>query len=63
MQLINSLKEIFKTGADSLKGQDQSIFMAKIVKELGKGGQRLAVPSFGWNRATIRKVPSELDRS
>jgi hypothetical protein len=63
MQLIDSLKEIFKTGADSLKGHARRVFMAKVVKELGKGGQRLAETELGWNRATIRKGTKELVRS
>jgi hypothetical protein len=61
MQLIDSLKEIFKTGANSLKGHARRIFMAKVVKELGKGGQRLAETELGWNRTTIRKGTKELE--
>jgi hypothetical protein len=61
MQLKKSLKEIFKTGADNLKGHARRIFMAKIVKELGKGGQRLAEIEMGWNRVTIRKGMKELE--
>ncbi|HIE00363.1 MAG TPA: hypothetical protein EYP59_08755 [Thiotrichaceae bacterium] len=61
MQLINSLNEIFKTGANSLKGNVRRIFRAKVVKELGKGGQRLAEKELGWNRVTIRKGMKELE--
>ena len=35
--------------------------MARTVKELGKGGQRLAESELGWNRGTIRKGMSELE--
>jgi len=61
MQLTNSLKEIFKSGAEKLKGHARRIFMAKVVKELGKGGQRLAETEMGWNRVTIRKGMRELE--
>lgn len=33
----------------------------KLLKLLGKGGQRLAVPSLGWNRVTVRKFITELE--
>jgi len=35
--------------------------MARIVKSLGKGGQRLAERELGWCRNTIRKGMGELD--
>ena len=61
MQLTKSLKEIFKSGAEKLKGHARRIFMAEVVKELGKGGQRLAETEMGWNRVTIRKGMRELE--
>ena len=61
MQLTESLKEIFKSNAEQLKGHVRRIFMAKVVKELGKGGQRLAETEIGWNRVTIRKGMRELE--
>lgn len=33
--------------------------MAKVVKELGVGGQTLAERELGWNRGTIRKGMQE----
>jgi hypothetical protein len=39
MQLKKSLKEIFKTGADNLKGHARRIFMAKIV---------IVFPTYSW---------------
>jgi hypothetical protein len=35
--------------------------MARTVRELGNGGQRLAERELGWNRGTIRKGEKELE--
>jgi len=35
--------------------------MAKVVKQLGFGGQSPAARELGWNRRTIRKGLHELD--
>ncbi|MDP8908799.1 MAG: hypothetical protein M3N47_06705 [Chloroflexota bacterium] len=48
--------------AKALKGADRRRFLARTVKELGRGGQRLAERTLGWNRQTIRKGLCELDR-
>ena len=48
MKLIDTLKDIFTTGASRLKGHARRIFMAQVVKGLGKGGQRLAEEELGW---------------
>jgi len=44
----------------SVKGSDRRLFMARTVKELGRGGQRLAEGELGWDRSTIRKGTREL---
>jgi hypothetical protein len=36
------------------------VFMARTVRALGEGGQRLAERELGWNRGTIRKGEHEL---
>ena len=61
MKLTNTLKEIFIETAKTLKGSDRRLFMAKVVKALGKGGQRQAETELGWYRGTIRKGRRELD--
>jgi hypothetical protein len=61
MGLTNTLKDIFKMGADTLKGHVRRIFMAQVVKALGKGGQRTAETELNWNRGTIRKGMHELE--
>lgn len=62
MELTDSLKALFKETAQTLKGSARRIFMARTVKELGRGGQRRAERELGWNRATIRKGTHELAR-
>jgi hypothetical protein len=62
MKLTDSLKQIFKDTATELTGAARRLFMAKVVKQLGSGGQSPAAQELGWNRGTIRKGLHELDR-
>lgn len=61
MELTETMKEAFKESAKVLKGSERRLFMARIVKALGKGGQRRAESELGWNRQTIRKGSHELE--
>jgi len=61
MALADELKELFKGLANILKGHERRTFMAKVVKLLGKGGQRRAERELNWNRCTIRKGMHELE--
>ena len=61
MELPETLKSIFTKTAEALKGHARRIFMARVVKSLGKGGQRQAETEFGWERSTIRKGMHELE--
>jgi hypothetical protein len=61
MELNKHLKTLFIKTAKILKGSDRRIFMAQVVKSLGKGGQTYAQSEFGWNRGTIRKGMHELE--
>jgi hypothetical protein len=47
--------------AETLKGHERRLFMARTVKALGKGGQRRAEAELGWNRVTVRKGMRELE--
>src|SRR5262249_34193397 len=47
--------------AKSLKGSARRLFMARTVKELGRGGQQRAARELRWGRMTIRKGMHELD--
>ena len=60
LQLNDFLKSLFRETAQQLKGSKRRQFMAKVVKELGVGGQTLAERELGWNRGTIRKGMQEL---
>jgi DNA-binding protein Fis len=55
VELTASLKQTFVATAKQLKGSPRRLFMARIVKELGYGGQIKAEKELGWNRKTIRK--------
>jgi hypothetical protein len=59
MELTETLKGIFIETAKTLKGSAQRVFKARVVKALGKGGQRRAETELGWDRRTIRKGTRE----
>jgi len=61
MELTKELRTIFIETAQELKGYARRIYKAKVVKVLGKGGQRRAEAELGWNRGTIRKGMAELE--
>src|SRR3990167_4928421 len=60
IQLSPGFKDLLRFAAKQLKGSARRLFMAKTVQELGRGGQRLAEETLGWNRGTIRKGQHEL---
>jgi hypothetical protein len=59
--LVDEMLEALEYAADNLKSSPRRIFMAKVVKALGRGGQRWAEGELGWNRGTIRKGRYELE--
>ena len=61
MALTDELKALFRDVASKLKGHMRRVFMAQVVKLLGKGGQRRSERELGWNRGTIRKGMYELE--
>lgn len=61
MELTRIVKRIFIETAKTLKGNTRRLFMARVVKSLGKGGQRRAEIELRWNRRTIRKGTRELE--
>jgi len=61
MELTESIKELLQETAKTLKGGARRVFMARSVKELGKGGQRRAESELGWDRGVIRKGMHELE--
>ena len=55
MKWTKSYKQILQETAKTLKGSSRRRFMARIVLEMGYGGQSKAEKELGWNRGTIRK--------
>src|SRR5258708_40169325 len=60
MVLDKATKQVYRETAQALKGSDRRLFMARVVKGLGDGGQRQAERELGWNWRTIRKGLHEL---
>lgn len=60
MKLEEAVKELLIKTAETLKGSEKRLFMARTVRALGRGGQCLAQRELGWNRVTIRKGELEL---
>jgi len=60
IEITAEVKETYVETAKVLKGGERRIFMARIVKTLGRGGQAYAEREFGWNRRTIRKGTHEV---
>ncbi len=61
LELTPQLKVIYIETAKTLKGSDRRVFMARIVKSLGYGGQSKAARELGWCRNTILKGTTELE--
>ncbi len=61
MILTDDLKGSLSETARLLKGSARRVFMARTVRDLGEGGQRLAERELGWSRVTVRKGRHELD--
>jgi len=60
LYITAELKIVLKTALQSLRGPARRLFMASVVLQLGRGGQRKAAAEFGWNRGVIRKGLHEL---
>jgi hypothetical protein len=60
MELTDALKTVFIDTAQSLTGSARRLFMARVVEQLGRGGQRRAERELGWCRVSIRKGQHEL---
>jgi hypothetical protein len=62
LELTNSRRAWLIETAQALKGYERRRFMARTVRELGRGGQSQAERELGWNRQTLRKALQELER-
>jgi hypothetical protein len=61
MELTDDLKIFLGETARTLTGSARRVFMARAVRDLGAGGQRLAERELGWSRVLVRKGRHELD--
>jgi len=61
MEWTEELKAAYREGAPALKGHARRIFMARIVKTLGRGGPSQAERALGGCRKTIGKGWGELE--
>ena len=52
IELSEAQKELYRETAKTLKGYERRIFMARVVKSLGKGGQSQAKRELGWEATT-----------
>jgi hypothetical protein len=60
IELNEEFRRLAMETAESLRGADRRLFMARTVRALGEGGQRRAEAELGWSRVTIRKGLAEL---
>ncbi len=60
-EITPEMKKFLNETKDSLKGGDRRVFMAKVVRLMGPGGQLRAQKELGWNRNVIIKGTRELD--
>jgi len=60
LQLTDEIKRVIQSAADLLKGAARRVYMASVVAQMGRGGQRRASEELGWNRDVIRKGQHEL---
>jgi len=61
MEWTEELRTAYIEGAQALKGSARRMFMARVVKGLGYGGQSEAERELGWCRKTVRKGLRELE--
>jgi len=60
-EITKAEEELYKETAKILKGTERRVFMARVVKTLGHGGQYYVEREFHWNHETIKKGKQELE--
>ena len=60
LKLTDDVKGVIQSAVVLLKGAARRAFMASVVVQMGRGGQRLASVELGWNRGVVRKGLHEL---
>src|ERR1035437_6815445 len=61
LKVTAELKTVWKHTLAQLSGAARRMFMASVVKGLGRGGARQAQIQLGWDRTTLRKGLHELN--
>ena len=61
LTFTSELKETWSALLAELKGGARRLFMASIVKSMGRGAAALAERELGWNRVTVAKGLGELE--
>ena len=61
IEITKAEQEIYQETAKILKGSDRRVFMARVVKVLGYGGQSYVEKTFHWNHETVKKGKQELE--
>lgn len=61
MHITVELQTVWQQALAQLRGATRRLFMASVVKGLGRGGARQAQIQLGWDRTTVRKGRHELN--
>lgn len=61
INITQETRQVWKDALDKLSGPDRRLFMASVVKGMGRGGVAWARRELGWDRTTIRKGMHELE--
>src|ERR1700691_5221429 len=61
LEITPELKSVWEQTLAQLSGASRRVFMASVVKALGRGGAHQAEMSLGWDRTTLRKGLHELN--
>src|ERR1022692_5335046 len=61
LKITPELKRVWTQTLAQLSGAARRVFMASVVKGLGRGGARHAEIGLGWDRTTLRKGLHELN--
>jgi hypothetical protein len=61
INITQKIRRVWQETLKKLKGSDRRVFMASVVKSMGRGGAAWAKRELGWDRTTIRKGMHELE--
>src|SRR5258705_13007967 len=61
LKITSEWKRVWEQTLAQLSGAARRVFMASVVKGLGRGGARQIQIALGWDRTTLRKGLHELN--